>query len=957
MSICLTSKRTGRRIIVRCLATAWLTAAAGLPAAAAGERRYPFEETTLSNGMTVISLEDFSCPIVAVQVWYHVGSKNEERGRQGFAHMFEHMMFRGTDRLSETGHFDNIRRVGGDTNAYTAFDQTVYIQEVPSNQLELVLWLESERMAFLNIDKKGFETERKVVEEELRQGHNRPYGRIPEKLLAELFGESCYGWTPGGQISNLRQARVEEVSAFWDRYYAPNNATLVVVGAVKHADVQRLAKRYFQWIPACPQPQRPACEVELPGKPKSVTLKEDKGPLPVIGVAYLTVPESHPDHLPLEMLMGALGGGESSRMYQDIVKDQKIAQVAIAGAFAFEKAGLAGAAGVLLPFGNKDKLKKAIRKHIKQIRKEGITEAELEKMKNQQRRSEVMGAMTVANKARLLGQYAVLFGDAERINRRLEEIEAVTLDDVRRVAKKYLTKSREFRVEVEPSVGGFLGSMFKKEDEAGDDEAPPVEDDGTNRVARRTGPKADATRPDDFPKAPPIAPPLKDFPEIAREEKTLANGLRVVVIPNDEVPMVSMFLGIKSGAWSEAKPGVASMAMNMLTQGTTTHGAKELAEILESNAINLNGSAGMDTAQVSASALLDKVDLAAELMRDVIENPTFPKDEFGILLKQTKMGLLVQVKTPEYLADREFRRQLFGEHPYSRTVTGELEDLDALTIEDLKAWWGEHLRPENGVLYLAGDIAPADGFKLADKHFGGWKVDRPFNPPKLAAISEPKPTHVYLVDRPGSVQSQIRCGHVSIKRDDPQYFAAQVMSNIFGGGFNSRLNKAIRVEKGLTYGARGGLSPDRFAGQLRISTFTKTPTTAETVKVLLAEIDKMRSAPPTSEEVSDTKTFLTGRFAGDRETPQATIRDRWMIETEGLASDYLQQYLKAVGQTSADDVQSAAQSLIDPTRLTIVVVGEAAKIKEDLEKIAPVTVVNPPKSEGETEDEKSVTMR
>src|SRR5262245_31613015 len=188
-----------------------------LPASVlAADRPYPFQQIELANGMKVISLEDFSCPIVAVQVWYHVGSKNEDEGRQGFAHMFEHMMFRGTDRLSETAHFDNIRRVGGNCNAYTSFDQTVYVEELPSNQLELALWLESERMAFLKIDKKGFETERKVVEEELRMGHNRPYGRVPERLLEKVFSDHCYGWTPGGQISNLRQAKVEEVSAFWD---------------------------------------------------------------------------------------------------------------------------------------------------------------------------------------------------------------------------------------------------------------------------------------------------------------------------------------------------------------------------------------------------------------------------------------------------------------------------------------------------------------------------------------------------------------------------------------------------------------------------------------------------------------------------------------------------------------------------------------------------------------------
>lgn len=910
----------------------------------AADRRYAFEQLELDNGLKVITLEDHSCPIVAVQVWYHVGSKNEEPGRQGFAHMFEHMMFRGTDRLSETGHFDHIRRVGGDCNAYTAFDQTVYVQTVPSNQLELVLWLESERMAFLNIDKKGFETERKVVEEELRQGHNRPYGRIPEKLLAEVYGETCYGWTPGGQISHLRKATVEEVSKFWDKYYAPNNATLVVVGDLKHGDAQKLAKRYFEWVPACPQPPRPSCDMAAPQKPRTIKLKEDKGPLPALGVGYLTVPESHPDSLPLEILMGALGGGESSRLYVDIVKEKKIAQVALGAAFGFEQSGLAAAGGVLLPFGKKKELLASIRAHVDRIREEGITEAEMEKMKNQLRRGEVQGAMTVASKAGLLGKYAVLWGDAERINRRLDEIEAVTIEDVQRVAKKYLAKKRAMTVSIEPDAAGVMGSLLggKKESAEDPDQIPPVEDDGTNRVAKRTGPKADAKRPKDYPTAPPMGPLLDAMPDMAFTDQTLSNGLRVVVVSNHEVPMVSVTLGIKSGAWSEGKPGAASAAMNLLTKGTTTRTAKELAEILESQAINLSGSAEMDAARVSCSALVGQLDLAAELMRDVIENPTFPKEEFDLQIQQTKMGLMISTRTPEYLADREMRRQLYGEHPYSRTVTGEMEDVDKLTVEDLRAWWGEHLRPENAVLYLAGDINAKEGFGLAEKHFSGWKVDRPFRPVKLASIPERQQTHIYLVDRPGSVQSQIRVGHLSIRRDDPDYFTSRVLSHIFGGGFNSRLNKAIRVDKGLTYGARGGMSASRFAGEFRISTFTKTPSTADTVRTILDEIEKIRAEEPTSEELETTQSYLTGSFPGDRETPQAVVGDLWLIDREGLPGDYFTRYLQGIKTVTATQTLKAAQKLIDPKHLAIVVVGEAKQIKGDLEKIAPVMLLDQP---------------
>jgi zinc protease len=396
---------------------------------------------------------------------------------------------------------------------------------------------------------------------------------------------------------------------------------------------------------------------------------------------------------------------------------------------------------------------------------------------------------------------------------------------------------------------------------------------------------------------------------------------------------------------------VANATMDMLTKGTKKAARKEIAQTLE-DAIQLNGSTDMDTARVSGSALLSKLDLAAEILRDVVENPTFPNDEFDIMQKQTRMGLLVSTKTPEYLAERELRRQLYGDHPYSRTTTGELEDLNKITIEAMKAWWSQHIRPENAVFYLAGDITPSDGFKLAEKYLASWKVEGKFTPPTIAAIPQRSATHIYLYDRPGSVQSQIRVGHIGIKRTDPMYFTARVMANIFGGGFNSRLNKAIRVDKGLTYGARGGVDAKRFAGEFRVSTFTKTSTTADTVKEILSEIDKMRNTLPTAQEVDDTKTYITGSFPGDRETPEATVGDLWMIETQGLPTDYLQKYLAGVKATSAEEVKKTAEQLIDPKKLSIVVIGEAAKVKESLEKIAPVTILNPPTQMPEEKGEK-----
>ncbi|MBM3965728.1 MAG: insulinase family protein, partial [Planctomycetes bacterium] len=867
----------------------------------------------------------------------------EEPDRQGFAHMFEHMMFRGTDRLNETGHFDNIRKVGGNCNAYTSFDQTVYVNEVPSNQLELVLWLEAERMAFLKIDEKGFYTERKVVEEELRMGHNRPYGRAPEKVLAAMYGDRPYAWTPGGRISHLRKAPIEELAAFWNIYYVPNNATLVVVGAVKHEEVRKLATKYFGWIPRCPDPEQPECKPFPMDKPRPpIEIAEDKGPLPLIGCAYFTVGSDHPDSVPLEVLMGVLGGGESSRIYVDIVKEQKIAQIAIGGSFAFEDSGIAGAGGVLLPLvGDKSLLIKTIDKHIEQIVNEPITQAELDKMKNQLRRNEVLGANTVANKASRLGNFAVLHGDTDRINERLKEIEAVTIEDVQRVAKKYLIPNNRRDIRIEPSTGGMLKSLFGGSNKSSSsDEGPAPSEPSTNRIVDRSGPKAGALRPSDFPEKPPVSGPIDTVPEPSVAKKRLANGLNIAVISNHEVPIVSMVLGIRSGSWTERKPGVAAMTMSMVSQGTKSKTAKQMAEVLESNAISLAGASAMDSATISGSALTDKVPLAIELLADMARNPSFPKEEYSILSSQTLLGLSISTKTPEYLADREFRRRIYGEHPYARTVTGETSDVRAIKVDDLKDWFSANVRPDNCTLYLAGDITSEAGFELAEKYLGDWKVEGELSLPALPVLPDNTQTQILLYDRPGSEQSQIRVGHVSIGRTDSSFSQATVMSSILGGSFNSRLNKAIRVEKGLTYGARGGVAARRFAGEFQISTFSKTVSTVDTIRTILDVVKTMQEGKPTESELEDTKTFVTGSFAGDRETPEATIGDLWLLETESLPSNYQKLYLGEVASTSADQVKEVSEKLIHRDGLVIVVVGEAEKIKADLEAIAPVIVIN-----------------
>ncbi len=898
---------------------------------------FDYQQVVLDNGLRVITLEDFSCPIVAVQIWYHVGSKNEQPDRQGFAHMFEHMMFRGTDRLGPTDHFDFIRRVGGSCNGYTNFDQTVYVEQIPANQLELALWMEAERMSFLKIDQESFDTERKVVEEERRRMLNQPYGTVVDKVLPELFPGHPYRWFILGNIAHLRASSVAELRDFWKRHYTPNNATLVIVGAVKHDKAQELAKSYFGWIPRYNDPPAMPIPAPQPIQARTVNIKEQNAPAPAVGVLFRTVPLAHDDRIPLELLTTILGGGNSSRLYRELVAEKQLAVAAMATDFELEDDGVLIAGAVLPPMGAQvDKALQAIKSQIERLREETVSEKELIKARNQMLKSLVTSNLHITSKASLLGTAAVIEGDVSRVNQILERMRRVTEKDLQRVARKYLTPERSLTITIERNLmGSLLGKFFPQK--SSEENAPITAE--PEKVAVPPG-RNGLERPKDYPEKAPMAEvlPPKVTPKFSTQK--LPNGLKVIVVENHEVPFVSVRLGLRAGAWTESKPGVASMTMSMLTKGTAKHTEGELAEELETYAIGLSGSGGMNNCSVTANCLSQHVERMMKLLGEVALEPTFPEKEFKKLHRQTRTGLVIAAETPSYLASRELKRRLYGEHPYARNTTGEIEDLDRLKVADLQRWWSKFVRPDMAALIFAGDIDQVQAMELAEKTFGQWRV--PGKRPEVKLPKPPKPsaTHIYLVDRPGTLQAQIRLGQLGIPRKHGMYFTTKMVTGYFGQGFASRLNKTIRVEKGLTYGIWGGYSASRFAGSFSISTFSKTASTAEAVRAVLEEIKRLKKQAPTSDELEKVRSSILGGFAGKRETPQALAGDLWLIEAEDLSTDHFEKMLSHVAATKAKDCLKLIRRTVEPSKMVIVVVGDANKLKQDLEEIAPVTVVS-----------------
>jgi zinc protease len=890
------------------------------------DRLFNYQELTLDNGLKVITLEDFSSPIVSVQVWYHVGSKNEDPQRQGFAHMFEHMMFKGTDRVGPEEHFELLRRVGGNTNGYTSLDKTVYLETVPADQVELALWLEAERMAFLKIDQESVDTERKVVEEELRSRYdNEPYGNVYKKIAAALFTRHPYRWPPIGNIAHLRASTPQEMRDFWSRYYVPNNATLILAGAIEHPKAQALARRYFGWIQRRPDPPQVRVREPQPEGPRELVIEDEIAPAPLAGIVWRTVPRGHPDEIPLDFLSQILGGGDSSRLYRELVADKQTAVQILATTYNQEQDGIFAIGAMLSPSGTSDEILTSIQTHLQKIRDEGISSEELEKARNNMLKMIVTENLTIESKSSLLAEASMILGDTEKANSYLTQIHAVSREEVRHVAQYYLQDNQKLTVLVKPNNEG------KKEDEQAPLTAVPEE---AAPPPGRPGEK----RPAHFPKTPPIRPtqPVRLTHKYA--EYQLDNGIRVLVVQNHEVPFISVMLGLPYGAWCEEKPGAASMAFSMLTKGTAGYTEAQLAEELERRAITLSGQATLDDGTVSMNCLSEHIEEGLRFLSEVVLHPAFDQTEFDKLRRQRITALAVKQKSPDYLADKEFRKRLFGQHPYSRTAEAEAQDLSHLSVSDLQSYWNGFARPEKAVLVFAGDIEGEKALALAKTCLGGWKNPHPLPAVRLPEIPAPQARHLFLVHQPGSTQAQIRVGQLGITRhDQPEYFISRIVGNYFGGSFNGRLNQTIRVEKGLTYGAWGTYIPLNQAGYFIVNTFTKTDSVLETLRTIFDLIEDLRQRPPTDTELSDTKTYIAGSFLLHRETPQQIAEDLWLIESQNLGRDYLDKLFETVRKTTRQECISLINNTLQPDQMIIVVVGDADLLAGPLNSIAPVT--------------------
>ena len=854
-----------------------------------------FEKFTLSNGLDVILHEDHSLPIVAVNLWYHVGSKDEEVGRTGFAHLFEHVMFEGSEHHNRS-YFDPLQQVGATLNGSTSADRTNYWENVPSNYLELALWLESDRMGFLleALDQKRFEIQRDVVKNERRQSYeNRPYGMAPMLLQPAVFpSPHPYSWMTIGAPEDLDAATVEDAKEFFRRFYSPSNASLAIVGDFASDEVRRLVEMYFGGIPPGPAINRVGrMDSELNGW-VSLTMR-DKVQLPRLYLVWPAGPLFDGDQAPLDMLSALLADGKSSRLYRSLVYEKQVARDLRVLNYAQEIAGEFQLQATANSGHTLEELEGLVHAELDRVHREPPGDKELERAKNRIRSLHVRQLERFGGfggRADQLNYYNTLAGDPAAVNSDIERYMAVTVEDVQRVASALLEQNF-VRLSVLPQEA-LKPSL--------------------SSVDRSKIPSALAM--------PTFNPPV---PQRAR----LSNGLNIVMVERRGLPIVAVGLLVRAGAITDPpdRPGLANMTASLLPEGTANRSSQQIADEMEFLGSHLASEATREYALLSAETLTPHWPVALQIMADVAKNPNFPHSDLERVRQESLTDLRRIGDSPITIATRASRALLYGPQTrYGHPLAGTELSVEGMLREDLIAHYGAHYGPENATLIVVGDVSQKDVVSEAEVQLGSWQAPAAG---LRETVDNPGPaeesTTIFLVDKPGAAQSIIRAGHLTVPRHHPDYYALTLLNYIFGGQFSARLNMNLRQDKGYSYGYHSSI--DWFAGPstLQAGGGVQTDVTTEAVSETLEEFRQIRGPRPVTREEFDAARdgFLRG-LASQYETQGQTFQQLVRIVTFDLPDDYLSGYAGRIKAVSLEDVRRVASERLDESRLKILVVGD-----------------------------------
>jgi len=889
---------------------------------------------TLPNGLTVITHEDHRLPLVAVDLWYHVGPLNERPGRTGFAHLFEHMMFEGSEHVGEKAHIRIVQSAGAtDVNGTTDFDRTNYFETMPSNQLELALWLESDRMGFLmeGLNRELLINQKDVVRNERRQGEGRPYYVADEAEFHLLFpkGHPYYGEVIGSH-ADIESARIADVRDFHQQFYTPNNASIAIAGDFDPVKLKALLVKYFGPIPK--GPPVPSVNVVTPPitSQRRATIT-DTVRLPQLRIAWLTPARFKPDSYSVAAAMFALGGGKASRLDEAMVYKAQTAQSVRCGSQGLKLTGITECTITAKPGVKLEDLEATFWSELDKLQKDGPTAEEVAAAKALNLTQRISGLQRLGGfggVADTLDEYNQYTGDPDFLPKDVAMTDAVTRASAKAAAVKYLSKDAAVVVYCVPGKKAL-------------DDVPrsPADTDANVKLVNPYTPEFEAAQEWRKDKPAPGPAPVLHLP--APQEFTLENGLKVLVVENHALPVLSAEIVSRAGSVNDpdGKSGLATLTSEVMSDGTTSRDLTKLADDEERIGARLMTNAAMDSGSVGIDMLTSHTDEGMELLADVAEHPGFRGEDIDRRSKQRLVRIAQETDNVQSMAGRVGPELVFGHEPYGRSGTGTAESVASLTATDFSAFYAAHYGPRDSALVLAGDLTRTQADVLARKYFGKWtgKTEAPATVPQAPA---PPPTHVVIVDKPGAPQTALEVFGLGVPESSPDEEILTVMNYTLGGSFGSRINMNLREAHGYTYGANSVYRDYLEGGLFVAGGLVRTDVTAPAAKELMTELRNFTTKPSTADELAAAKEATERSLPGRFETDASMVRAIDGIFLDDRPLDYYTKLpAKYEGVTEAD-IARVAKQYIHPDQLVIVAAGDRAKIEPALKDagLGPVEV-------------------
>jgi len=873
----------------------------------------PYQKFRLANGLTVIVHEDRKAPLVSVNVWYHIGSKDEPPGRHGFAHLFEHLMFNGSANFNDE--FFRALEPAGATgiNGTTNRDRTNYYETVPTASLDLALFLESDRMGHLlgAVDQAKLDEQRGVVLNEKRQGENQPYGSLREILSTESWPPGHpYSWSTIGSEADLNAATLDDVKAWFKRYYGPNNATLVLAGDIDLATARAKVERYFGALPAS-EPVNHAKAWVAPFPAEKRIAVNDRVPLPRLYTIWNVPGDGDRDVVLLSLFADLLASGKTGRLYERVVYRDQLASAVSASVSADEIAGQFAIVASARADGDLGRIEAAINDELTRLIASGPTEAELARVKTQ-RYADLLPAFDgVGAKGQLLAANQLFHDDPGHYRKELKWEQEATAAEVRDAARRWLGDGR-LVLEVRPENGLVAASADI------DRSALPV----------------------------PATSALLNLPTMQRA--TLANGLKLAVIERRGVPLVEMQMIFDAGRAAEAgtaKAGVSALTLAQLDEGAGTLDALAIARRQAELGISIGSSNDREMSTVGLSAIKPSLGPALDLYATIIRQPSFPEVDLDRARQNLKSAITQEKASPGGLLRRVLSRQIFGvSHPYAYLGSGEEAVIDSIARDDLVAFHQRWLRPDNATLLIVGDTTLAEIRPLIEQRFGSWRPPAKARPSKvIPPVAPAEGPRLFLLDKPGATQSIVAAANIAPDGQQPGQELMATVNSVLGGQFISRLNLNLREDKHWSYGASSGITRTRGPQVFMAQAQVERDRTADSIVEMQKELrDIVGPRLPTPAELEAVRRSDLLTLPGSFETASQVAGAYAGLIELGQPDDYFSRLPALIEAQTPESVAAAARTLLRPEAMTWFVVGDLAKIEPALRKLklGPVQVLD-----------------